>query len=245
MKAVIYARFSSDNQREESLTAQIRACTDYADKRGYTIIQTYTDEARSALTDNRPGFLRMIDEIKNFKVKADLVLVHKLDRFARNRYDSAFYRRELRQAGVRLESVTERLDDSPEAVLLESLIEGIAEYYSKNLAREVMKGMRETALQAKHCGGTPPLGYNVGPDKKYIINETEARAVRIIFNMYAAGHGYGNIITTLNETNYKTKAGKPFGKNSLHEILKNKKYAGIYVFNRSTSKNATGRRNNH
>lgn len=245
MKAVIYARFSSDNQREESITAQIRACNGYADKQGYTVVKVYTDEARSALTDDRPGFLHMIQEIKNGRVKTDIVLVHKLDRFARNRYDSAFYKRELRQAGVRVESVLEHLDDSPEAVLLESLIEGIAEYYSKNLAREVMKGMRETAMQAKHCGGTPPLGYNVGQDKKYVINETEAQAVLKIFEMYAAGHGYGDIIAALNKEGYKTKTGKPFGKNSLHEILKNKKYAGIYVFNRSTSKGPSGKRNNH
>lgn len=245
MDAVIYARFSSDNQREESLTAQIRACTEYAQKQGYNIVKVYTDEARSATTDDRPGFLQMISDIKNKLVKADVVLVHKLDRFARNRYDSAFYKRELRRCGVRLESVIEHLDDSPESIILESVLEGMAEYYSRNLAREVMKGMKETALQGKHTGGRPPLGYDVDSEGRYVINEEEARAVRLIFEMYSQGHGYNEIIATLNQQSYKTKLGKPFGKNSLHDILRNKKYAGIYTFNRSASKSPDGRRNSH
>ncbi|MCL6559890.1 MAG: recombinase family protein, partial [Firmicutes bacterium] len=176
MKAVIYARFSSDNQREESITAQVRACTEYAQRKGYAVVKVYTDEARSAITDDRPGFLQMIEDIKSGRVKADLLLVHKLDRFARNRYDSAFYKRELRRAGVRVESVLEHLDDSPESILMESVIEGMAEYYSRNLAREVMKGMKETALQGKHNGGKPPLGYDVDSEGRYIINEAEAIA---------------------------------------------------------------------
>ena len=125
MKAVIYARYSSDNQREESITAQVRACTEYAERQGYTVVKVYTDEARSAQTDDRPGILHMIADIKAKRLVVDVVLVHKLDRFARNRYDSAFYKRELRRAGVRVESVLERFDDSPESVLLESLIEGM------------------------------------------------------------------------------------------------------------------------
>jgi len=131
VKAIIYARFSSDNQREESITAQVRACTEYAQRRGYSIERVYTDEARSATTDDRPGFLQMIEEIKSRAVHVNFLLVHKLDRFARNRYDSAVYRKALTTAGVRLVAVDQPLDDSPESVLLESLLEGLAEYYSK------------------------------------------------------------------------------------------------------------------
>ncbi|WP_034630244.1 recombinase family protein [Desulfotruncus alcoholivorax] len=245
MKAVIYARYSSDNQREESITAQIRACTEYAERNGYSIIKIYTDEAKSAQTDDRPGFLKMMSEIKGNLVRPDFLIVHKIDRFARNRYDSAFYKRELRKAGVLVQSVLEHLDDSPESIILESVLEGMAEYYSKNLAREVMKGMRETALKAKHTGGLPPLGFDVDKDKNYIINESEAPAVRMIFEMRDAGHGYNSIRDALHKQGYKTKLGKPFGKNSLHEILRNKKYIGTYVFNRSTSKTPDGKRNNH
>ena len=138
MNVAIYARYSSDNQREESITAQIRAMEIFSQDNGYNIIATYTDEARSATTDNRPGFLRMVKDSAKGHFQA--VLVHELDRFSRDRYDSAYYKRELRKNGVVLISVLERLDDSPESIILEGLLEAMAKYYSRNLAREVMKG---------------------------------------------------------------------------------------------------------
>ncbi|MGB9860485.1 MAG: recombinase family protein, partial [Moorellaceae bacterium] len=150
MKAVAYARFSSDNQREESITAQLRAIREYAAKHNIIIIREYTDEARSATTDDRPGFLQMISDLRNGVIRPDLVLVHKLDRFARNRYDAAIYRREIQRAGARLIAVEQPLDDSPEGTFLEGILEAMAEYYSRNLGREVMKGMRETAFQCRH-----------------------------------------------------------------------------------------------
>ncbi|MEW8957513.1 MAG: recombinase family protein [Moorella sp. (in: firmicutes)] len=191
MKAVAYARFSSDNQREESITAQLRAIHDYAEKHGVIIVREYIDEARSATTDDRPEFLRMIEEVTSGCLQVDYVYVHKLDRFARNRYDSAIYRHKLASKGIRLIAVTQPLDDSPESVILEAMLEAMAEYYSKNLGREVMKGMRETAFQCRHTGGKPPLGYDIEPgSNKYIINEREAEAVRIIFSMYLQGCSY-------------------------------------------------------
>ena len=244
MKAVTYARFSSDNQREESITAQLRAIREYAEREGITIIKEYIDEARSATTDDRPGFLSMIRDLKD-GLKVDLVLVHKLDRFARNRYDAAVYRREIQRAGARLVAVAQPLDDSPESIILEAMLEAMAEYYSRNLGREVMKGMKETAYQGKHTGGKPPLGYDVDPEtKKYVINEREAEAVRIIFSMYLAGHSYPEIAKCLNDRGYRTKTGGHFGDTSLYEILRNEKYTGTFVFNRAASKSA-GKRNNH
>jgi site-specific DNA recombinase len=239
-KAVIYARYSSDNQREESIDAQIRGIKEYAEKNNIQIVRVYTDEARSATIDNRPSFLQMINDSKLGGF--DLVIVHKLDRFARNRYDSAFYRRELKKNGVQIISVTENLDDSPESIILESVLEGMAEYYSRNLAREVMKGMKETAYQCKHTGGKPPLGYDVGKNKKYVINAHEAEAVRLMFEMYANGAGYVQIINGLRQGGYKTQTGRAFGKNSIHDILKNEKYRGVYIFNRSEQK-INGKRN--
>ena len=241
INAVIYARYSSDNQREESITAQIRACTEYCQAEGYQIVKTYTDEARSATTDDRPEFQRMIRDAETGLF--NVIIIHKLDRFARNRYDSAYYKRELRIAGVTLESVLERLDGSPESIILESVIEGFAEYYSANLAREAMKGMKENAYQCRHNGGQPPLGYDV-QDQKYIINEQEAAAIKLIFSLYTQGIGYNRIIDELNLHGYKTKVGKPFGKNSIHNILGNEKYAGVYTFNRSAAKQ-NGKRNHH
>ncbi|SET51690.1 site-specific DNA recombinase [Natronincola peptidivorans] len=142
-------------------------------------------------------------------------------------------------------SITENLDGSPESVIMESVFEGMAEYYSKNLAREVMKGMKETAYQCKHTGGIPPLGYKVMPDKKYAIDEKEAIIVRTIFDMYINGYSYGKIIDHLNLKGYKTKTGKTFGKNSIYGILDNEKYSGVYIFNRSSKKDAFGKRNSH
>ena len=208
----------------------------------WQVVATYTDEARSATTDNRPQFQQMITD--SSKGIFDIVLVHKLDRFSRDRYDSAIYKKRLKKNNVQLCSVLERIDDSPESIMMESVLEGMAEYYSRNLGREVMKGMKETALQCKHTGGCPPLGYDVGEDRKLIINKHEAEAVKIIFEMYAEGHGYGAIIDCLNEHGYTTKRGHIFGKNSLYEILSNEKYTGVFVFNRAASKKDS-RRNNH
>ena len=229
MNAVAYARFSSDNQREESIDAQLRAIRDYANKNGIVLLREYVDEARSATTDKRPAFQQMFSDLRD----VDAVIVHKLDRFSRDRYDSAFYKRELRKHGVKLISVLEPLDDSPESVILESVLEGMAEYYSKNLARETMKGLRETAYQCRHTGGMPPLGYDV-VDGKYVINPVEADTVRIIFDMYANGKKYAEILTVLDGK--VTKWGMPFTNTSLNSILRNEKYIGVYTFGRQSRK---------
>lgn len=243
-RAAIYARFSSDNQREESIDAQVRAIEDFARRNDLIIVKTYADRAKSATSDRRPEFQQMItDSAKNL---FDVIIVHKLDRFSRDKYDSAMYKRRLKLNGIRLMSVTENLDGSPESIILESMLEGMAQYYSANLAREVMKGMRENAYQCRHTGGIPPLGYDVDPStKRLLVNEEEADTVRIIFDLYLKGFGYDRLMSHLNEMGRKTKKGKPFGKNSLHDILINEKYAGVYVFNVSTSKDMHGKRNNH
>lgn len=243
-KAVIYARFSSDNQREESIEAQLRAINEFCEKNGIAVLREYCDRAKSATTDDRPEFLQMVDDSK--RDEFDFVIVHKLDRFSRNRYDSAVYQKELRKNGVEVLSVLEQFDDSPESVILQSVLEGMAEYYSKNLSREVMKGMRETALKGQATGGVAPFGLMVDPvTRRYVINENEAPAVRFIFESTAKGMGYSQVIKKLNEMGFRTRYGKPFGKNSLHEILRNEKYKGVYVFNRSSAKGQNGKRNNH
>lgn len=242
MKAAIYARFSSDNQREESIMAQLRACREYCRQKGYVIVREYTDEAYSARTDDRPDFQRMISDARagSFQV----LICHKINRFSRDSFDDIYYKRILRKAEVGIEFVEQRIDDSPEGRLTERLLVGLAEYESENLAREVMKGLKENAYQARHNGGTPPLGFDVGPDGRYLINEGEAVIVRQIFEMRAAGLGYGRIIDDLNKKGHRTKSGGLFGKNSLHDLLKNKKYIGIYTFGR-TSGGRKGSRNNH
>lgn len=243
-RAVLYARFSSDNQRTESIDAQIRAMKAYCKNNQLLIVDTYIDEAKSGTTTQRPAFQKMIEDSKSHGF--DIVLVHKLDRFARNRYDSALAKRELKRNGVSVYSVLENLDNSPESIMMEAVLEGMSEYYSRNLAREVIKGLKENALQCKHTGGQPPLGYDVDKEtRKLVINEKEAKAVRIIFEMYANGHSYSDILKVLRQNNYKTKRGTDFLRNSLYTILANQKYQGMYVFNKCSAKSIAGTRNTH
>jgi len=243
-KAAIYGRFSSDNQRDESIDAQVRAAQEYADKNDWEVVKVYADRAKSATTDKRPDFQHMIED--SGKGLFDFLIIHKLDRFSRDKYDSVHYKRILKRNGVRLVSVLENLDNSPESIILESVLEGMAAYYSQNLAREVRKGLKENALKCQHTGGIPPLGYNVDPaTKRYVINENEAETVRLIFRLYLDGLGYNKIISELNARGHRTKVGKLFGKNSLHDLLANEKYGGTYLFNRAAAKDCDGRRNNH
>ncbi|MCY0903105.1 MAG: recombinase family protein [Firmicutes bacterium] len=240
----LYARFSSDNQREESIDAQVRAIETYCQQHGMAIVRRYIDRAKSATTDKRPAFQEMIAD--SGKKIFDAIVVHKLDRFSRDKYDSTFYKRKLKENRVSLISLSEHLDGSPESLMLESVIEGMAQYFSANLAREVMKGMKENAHQCKHTGGKPPLGYDVDPDtRRLVTNEAEAVTVRLIFDLYLRGWGYDRILTELNARALLTKRGQPFGKNSLHDILVNEKYAGVYTFNLKASQDPFGKRNNH
>ena len=242
VRATVYARFSSDNQREESIDAQLRAAREYAKKNDIVIVSEYIDKAKSAMTDKRDEFLRMVADAKEDYF--DLVLVHKLDRFARSRKDSICYRLELKRHDVSLISILEYLDDSPESIILESVLEAMAEYYSKNLSREIKKGMNENALKGLHTGGKPPLGYDLDPKTKMlVINEKEALAVRLIFRLFNEGNGYMAIIKELNIQGYRTKLGGSFGKNSLYNIVRNEKYTGVYIFNKLVSRNDFGKRN--
>lgn len=239
-RAIAYARFSSDLQREESIDAQLRAIRKYCDENDFVLLATYADKGISGTSDNRPEFQRMISAAT--KGDVDAVIVHKLDRFARNRYDSAFYKNILKKNNVKLISVLENLQDSPESVILESVIEGMNEYYSLNLSREVRKGLQENALECKVTGGPPALGYSVDrATQKYVINEYEAEAIRMIFRMYLDGYSYTEIIDALNAKGYRTRRGVPFAKNSLYAILRNERYTGVYIYVKDSTKNSKGK----
>lgn len=232
--AAAYARFSSDHQRDESIDAQLRAINDYADHNGFEIVETYTDRALSARSDQRPGFQRMVQDSRSGAFK--VIIVHKLDRFSRDRYDSAFYRHELKKNGVTLCSVVENIDNSPESIILESVIEGMNEYYSKNLARETMKGLKENALTGRHTGGTALFGYKINPDtKRPETDPDEASAVRMIFDMAFKGDSYAKIAHTLNSRGFRTRRGNEFTSTSLHDLLTNQKYIGKCIYNKRVS----------
>lgn len=175
----------------------------------------------------------------------DVVLIHKIDRFARNRFDAIIYRNELLKNGIKVISITENFGEGIEADLMSGIVESWAEFYSKNLAREVRKGLDVVASKGLHTGGKPPLGFDVGEDKKLIINEAEAEIVRIIFDMYANNHTYNDIVHELNLKGYKTKIGNDFTGASLNSILNNRKYIGEYVYNKRAAKDLTGKHNSH
>ena len=236
IRAASYARFSSSNQREESIDAQQRAIYKYMAEKRYTPVGDYVDEALTGTNTDRPGFKRMLEDAKNGLF--DVLVVHKMDRFSRSVYDTLDVERRLAIYGVHIESVIEQFTNTPEGQLQQIVQLGVSQYYSANLAREVMKGLKENAYKALHNGGIPPLGYDVDPEtKQYIINEKEAEAIRIIFKKYLEGWSYRELAEYLNLLGYRTKIGNKFSANSsFYDILVNSKYKGEYVFNRSTSK---------
>ncbi|MCL2578700.1 MAG: recombinase family protein [Oscillospiraceae bacterium] len=237
--AVGYVRFSSNRQKDESIDAQKRAILIYAGHMGYRITHFYEDRAITGKNANRPEFLRMMEDIKIGTVKA--VIVHKLDRFSRSIVDSINYKEMLADYGVQLISVSEALDDSTSGWLMGSMIAMMNEFYVRNMASEILKGMNENAHKCKTNGGKPALGYDL-VDKRYIINEQEAEAIRLAFKMYDEGYGYLPIIRQLRALGYKTKKGADFGKSSMHDLFRNEKYKGTYIFNRAQKRRRDGSR---
>ena len=224
--AVIYARYSSHNQREESIEGQLRECHDFAAKNDLTIIEEYIDRAISGKTDQRPSFQRLIKDSEKKKFQA--VIMYTLDRFARNRYDSAIYKAKLKKNGVKIYYAKQPMPDTPESIILESVMEGYAEYYSENLARSIKRGLKENALHGVPMA-TPPLGYKV-VDKQYVIDPVGAKAVQEIYTQYLDGKSMPKIVEWLNENGFKTSRGTPFNKNSLPRILRNDIYIGTYRY---------------
>lgn len=229
MKAIIYARYSSDGQREESIEGQLRECKEYAERQNLTIIGTYIDRALSAKTDDRPEFQRMISD--SSRKQFEVVLVWKLDRFARNRVDSATYRAILKRNGVKVVSAKENISEGPEGIILEAMLEGMAEYYSAELSVKVKRGQKENALKCKANGGMIPFGYKVNADRFYEIDSLTAPIVREIFERYADGQTVGEISDVLNGRGVFTNTKYKYtNKSSFHNLLKNRRYIGEYRY---------------
>ena len=228
MKAVIYARYSSDSQREESIEGQLRECTAFAEKNGITILRHYIDRAFSAKTDNRPEFQAMIKD--SSKKLFDMIIVWKLDRFARNRYDSARHKAQLKKNGVKVVSATETISDGAEGILLESMLEGMAEYYSADLAEKVVRGMTENALKCKYNGGTPPLGYVIDSEQYFQIDPLTAPFVLEAFKRYDEGATMTQIRDWLNEKGIKNTRRQEMTYNSIQHMLNNRRYIGEYSY---------------
>lgn len=228
MKTVIYARYSSHSQTEQSIEGQLRDCYEYAKNNNLTIVDTYIDRAITGTMDEREQFQRMIKDSEKHTFEA--VLTWKMDRFARNRYDSAMYKARLKKNNIKLFYAKENIPEGPEGIILESLLEGMAEYYSEELKIKVRRGMKESAMKCKYTGGILALGYKSDSDKNILVDDDAALIVVKIFNMYNDGMSTADICNNLNSLGYLTAKKKPFNKNSLRKILANRKYIGIYQY---------------
>ncbi len=243
IEAVDYSRYSSAMQREESIVAQQSANSKHCLEKGYVLVKRYADEAMTGRNMNRPQLQQLLLDARQGKFK--VVVVHKLDRLSRDVLDMLKIRQELGKCGVRIESVIENYDDSPEGQLFQHFQMGLNEYYSRNLGREVMKGTLTNAELRKHNGGKPPLGYRVNPEtKRYEINEEEAPIVRIIFEKFLDNWTYSEIAQYLNLQGYKTRTGASFSsKSAFYDILVNPKFKGQYTYNRTSRKDPYTKRN--
>ena len=224
--AVIYARYSSSNQTEQSIEGQVHVCQDFAKRNDIIIVDSYIDRAISGTTDNRDAFQKMLKDSNN--QKWDYVLVYKLDRFARNKFESAIHRKHLKDNGVKLLSVMENIPETPEGILLESLLEGMNQYYSEELAQKVSRGLHESRMKG-HCIGSVPYGY-IKENKKLIINEEQALILNRIYEDYSNGYTILQISRMFAQENI-TNNGKPFIPDTIRDFLQRKTYTGEYEIN--------------
>ena len=240
--AVIYARYSSDKQTEDSIEAQLRACKEYAATRGYNIIGEYIDEAisgKGSKTSSRVKYQKLLKDCE--KGSFDTILIHKYDRIARNLGEHVNLEKRLNDRDISLIAVAQDFGTSKESKIMRALMWSLSEYYIDNLAEETRKGLKETALKGLHTGGHPPFGYDV-EDQKYIINELEAAFVKKIFNAALNRDGFTDIIKEMNECGIKGKRGKPIKYTQVYEMLRNEKYTGLYAYSVTEEKNRSARR---
>lgn len=242
MHCVIYARFSSDRQNEESITAQVRACTEYAEKHGMEVIHVYADEAvsgKESKTASRVEYQQMMKDAS--RGRFEVILIHKFDRVARSLTEHVNLQARLAKWKVELVAVAQDFGGGAEAKIVKALLWSMSEYYLDNLASEVRKGQREAALQGKHNGGLPPFGYDV-VDQRLVVNPLEAEYVRQMFEACIVGDGYADIINEMAAAGITGKRGKPIRYPQIYEILHNEKYTGVYLFSPTEAENRVDRR---
>jgi len=226
--AITYLRYSSHAQNETSIDQQREAAERYAEGKGFKIVREYADAAISGTTDARPQYQLMLSEID--KLKPAALILWKTDRLGRDRYELVLAKKKIKNAGCKIHYVAEATpDDSSESVIMESIGEAMAEFYSLNLSVNIQRGMY---YNAEHClsNGHYTIGYDVGADKKYIIDPHTAPIVQRIFNDYASGKPLTEIANALNQQGLKTNRGGKFVVNSLRKILHNDTYLGVYKF---------------
>lgn len=236
MNVVIYARYSSFGQTEQSIEGQLKVCREFAKRNNYTVVGEYIDRALSGTNDKRPQFQKMIAD--SSKKQFQGVLVYQLDRFSRNKYDSAIYKEKLRKNGVRVFSARENISEDASGVLMESVLEGMAQYFSAELSQKVKRGMNISAEKFQYIGGVVPLGFRIDKNKNYQINEEKIWIVKKVFDMYIKGETIVEIVKCLDKQGVKNEQGKPLNSHYIRKMLSNKKYIGSYVYKEKEYPNA-------
>ncbi len=231
--AIAYYRYSSSAQNETSIEQQRSAAHDYAKAHDLQIIKEYSDYAITGTTDERPQFQLMLSEVP--KMKPAALILWKTDRLGRDRYINASAKQKIRKAGTRIHLVAEATPDenTPESAILDSLLDGMAEFYSKQLRQNVKRGLKFNAEQGLY-NGVKMYGYTVDEKKHYIPNPMTAPIVQEIYRDYANGKPMQQIVNDLNGRGLRTIKDKPFTINSIRRILHNKAYTGVYHYGEVT-----------
>lgn len=227
MRGVIYARYSpGPHQTDQSIEGQVADCTSFAAENDISIVEIYADRHISGKSiDGRDEFQRMIRDAR--KKLFDCVIVWKVDRFGRNRQDIALYKLELKRAGVKLMYAKESIPDGPEGIILESVIEGMAEYYSADLRQKVQRGIRETMKKGEYTFCLP-LGYTRDADRHIIIDQEKADVVREAFRLHAAGSSEKDLLKLFSDRGIVGQRGKPISYGTLYRMLRNERYLGHF-----------------
>jgi DNA invertase Pin-like site-specific DNA recombinase len=226
-RAVIYARYSSHSQRDASIEQQVAACRRFAERQDIEIVDVYEDRATTGTNDRRPGFQKLVKDAE--RRSWEYVIVYTLDRFARDRYASAVYKRRLKDCGVKVLSAMEQISDDPTGILMESLLEGLAEYYSSELSRKIRRGMDDNAAKCL-CNGQIPFGYRRGEDGRFAIDEQEAPIVQEIYRRIRDGAKMSELIHDINARGILNKRGKKWTHSTFNTLLQNERYTGIYIY---------------
>ncbi len=228
MIGVIYARYSAGpNQTDQSIEGQVADCRAYAEREGIRIVEVYADHHISGKSlEGRDELKRLLYDAEHHKF--DCVIVWKIDRLGRDRYDLANCKMKLKRAGVELRYAKESVPDGPEGIILESVLEGLAEYYSADLRQKVTRGIRESAKKGIYCGASIPIGYKLDEGRHVIVDEPAAAGVQEAFKMHIAGAKIKDILAMFKRRGIKTSRGSDVSAGVLHRILRNERYIGSW-----------------
>ena len=225
MRAAIYARYSSHNQRDVSIDIQVDNCRAYCDERGWQVVGAYCDHAVSGRTSDRVEFQRMMDDAEHGLF--DVVVIWKVTRIMRNRDEMAVVRMALKDAGVGIAYAGESFPDGSSGLLMLGMLEVLAEWESAQTAERIRGGIRRNAEELK-ASGVRLIGYRVDGSDRFVVDESTAPAVRTAFRMAAEGETIASIVRAL--SGYRSKWGRPISPQSVSNMLRNRRYMGEYSY---------------